>query len=731
MAISKLKDFKSIAKRVLALSAGGAVVVFFCYSLAFLFTMNSFQSKLNILWPELGENLTEKIGNHQRTQTLMSYRKHTTADVGLLESYFESIAVDIDLYAVMMTKYMSNPENYKKRIVVTQDPENYSESAVYTEYGPNYSIKDHKLPEELAIANNIKDLMKKSFEMYEWSPVVFYVISKKGYCIHINSGALNLGGKPFSFIDSNRRIKDFDYRSLPTYKMQEESERKAPMSRVLINNGQSVICYSVPYYDKDGFAGVACADISFSDLIKLALHSDETLHDESKSFFMNSEGKIKFSDFESGVFSTGNMSIKQIAESDIKGLVAGMIMGDIGGARVVVDDKEYLVSYAPMAFLDGTFAEVYSADILNDRTSTTRKNLFLLLSEVKTKLTSLLSNYITEGILILIALLIMALLVTFSLVKKVTLPINRISSEIKSLVTGNLDKKIRVKSGDEVENLADNINNMVVEIKKKMQSISDVSSEKGKIEATLNVAKTIQSNMLPMKFDVSAAHDNYSLYAMNLPAKSVGGDFYDLFMIDDDRLVVTIADVSGKGIPAALFMVSSMTILKNISHIMLKNSNDLANVVTQTNIQLCDNNKESMFVTLFTAVINLKTREFTYVSGGHNPPLLLTRGKGSYEYLHTPKVFPMLGVSDMIEYEQNSMILEDGDCLLLYTDGVTEAIDVKENLFGEERLQNIMNEEFMRSSPKKIVKGIYSKILEFAGEAEQFDDITMLCFRFK
>ncbi len=164
---------------------------------------------------------------------------------------------------------------------------------------------------------------------------------------------------------------------------------------------------------------------------------------------------------------------------------------------------------------------------------------------------------------------------------------------------------------------------------------------------------------------------------------------------------------------------------------MLKDNNDLANVVTQTNLQLCDNNKEGMFVTLFTAVINLKTREMTYVSGGHNPPLLMIKKSSEFEYLKAPKIFPMLGVSDLIEYEQNTIRLDEGACLFLYTDGVTEAIDVNERLFGENRLLYVMNEEMKTAKPEKVIKGVYNRILEFAGEAEQFDDITMLCFRFK
>lgn len=721
----------SIKRKILLLSLGGAFVSFLCIFCVFLFTVFSTEAKLSAWYPQLKENLSEEITEHTGQSLKRIYVNHVIADGVTLDLNVKKCMDDVELIANTMSNYMKHPEKYQRNYDSTLAKKAPGKRDVVTRFSFGVNPQDKVVREELALTNNIKGLLTSISTQYTDLPIVFYIISKNGYCLSINSDDLSYSGNLFSFLVQDSTKRYFDFRGLPAYVLQNHSNGKGKISNVFVNNNEPVVSYSFPYYDKEGLAGVVAFDVSIHDLAEFSLHSNGD--HEWKMFFMDNTGKIQMSDFTEGVFSVkADLTLRQIASANIKDMVNRVLAGETGISHISIDDNSYYVAFTPAPSLKGHLVAVYFEDEIKLSLSSAKNNIFKIIDEKNDNVFSLIREFRLFMCFLLAGLLLLSLFLAYKVVKAYTKPINLISSEIESLSTGELDKKIYVRSGgDEIETLAENINNMVVEIKKKMKSISEVSSEKDRIEATMNVAKTIQANMLPKKFDVSPSHSNFDLFAMNLPAKSVSGDFYDLFMIDDDRLIVTIADVSGKGIPAALFMVTSMTILRNLSHMMLKDNNDLASVVTQTNIQLCDNNKEGMFVTLFTAIINLNTREFSFVSGGHNPPLLLSRKNGAYEYLNSPKIFPMLGVSDLIEYEQNNMVLDDGDCLLLYTDGVTEAIDIHEKLFGEARLLKIMNEVMLKASPEMIVKGVYSSILDFAGEAEQFDDITMLCFRFK
>ena len=732
MGLLKEKMANSIRKKIMTLALTGSFLSFLCVFCVYMFSMYSVNETLSEWIPQLKENLSQEIAVHTSESKMQVYENHVIADASNLELNMRKAMADCDLVALAMTNYINHPENYKPRNV-SSDITSYDKSAVYTEYSNGVDKDLSVIRKDISLVNNVKDLLSNLYAEYGDFPITFYIISKRGYSLSINSNVQSYGGKPFSFIHLNRSKRNYDCRDLPAYTIQVNKKvkvRSGQVSRVYENNGEPVIFYSMPYYDKNGFAGVVAFDVSIRDLSMYSLSAEED--HEWKFFFMDETGKIKMSTFESGIFSvSADLTLKQIASADIKDLVSNVLEGNTGISTIGIDDSRYYVSYTPVPSLNGYLADVYFEDEIKEALKASKEQFFELLSDKNEQIFKTISRYRMASCIFLILILTVSLTIAYRLVKKHTNPIIRISEEIESLAKGDFDKRICVNSGDEIEDLADNINNMVVEIKKKIESITRVSSEKAQMEATMTVAKTIQSNMLPKRFDISKVHSNFDLFAMNLPAKSVSGDFYDLFMVDDDRIIVTIADVSGKGIPAALFMVTSMTILKNLSHMMLKDNNDLASVVTQTNLQLCDNNKEGMFVTLFTAIINLKTREMSYVSGGHNPPLLLSSKTSEYEYLKTPRIFPMLGVSDLIEYEQNTITMDEGDCLFLYTDGVTEAIDVNEKLFGEPRLLRVMNDEMKTAQPENIIKGVYNRIQEFAGEAEQFDDITMLCFRFK
>ena len=253
---------------------------------------------------------------------------------------------------------------------------------------------------------------------------------------------------------------------------------------------------------------------------------------------------------------------------------------------------------------------------------------------------------------------------------------------------------------------------------------AEAVGETERISAELNVANHIQTSMLPNLFPAFPEREEFDIYASMTPAKEVGGDFYDFFMVDDRHLAVVIADVSGKGVPAALFMVIGKTLIKDHT----QKNRDLGEIFTEVNDLLCESNSEGLFITAFEGVLDLDTGEFVYVNAGHDAPYIC-RKDGSYEPLAVKPGFVLAGMEGM-KFTDGRITLGKGDKLFHYTDGVTEATDADNVLYGKERLSLVLNQN-KQQSPKETLSAVKADIDHFVGEAPQFDDITMLCMEYR
>ena len=249
-----------------------------------------------------------------------------------------------------------------------------------------------------------------------------------------------------------------------------------------------------------------------------------------------------------------------------------------------------------------------------------------------------------------------------------------------------------------------------------------LATESMKTKAELDVASKIQASVLPRVFPAFPEYDQFDIYASMDPAKEVGGDFYDFFMVDENRLAVVIADVSGKGVPAALFMMSARTMLKNQSFL----ETDPAKALGIVNNQLAENNEEGMFVTVFLAIWDLKSKKLTYSNGGHNPPYVV-RADGVVEQIPVKPGF-VLGGMEGIRYFNQSISMGENDKLILYTDGVTEAVNPEFELFTEKRLEKTLAHTQMLS-PRECIGKIIAELKSFADGAKQADDITVVALK--
>ena len=382
-------------------------------------------------------------------------------------------------------------------------------------------------------------------------------------------------------------------------------------------------------------------------------------------------------------------------------------------------DESYgwlMTAMTPVLHPDGSMAGYVMADISMNEVMNTQRDFLLVLATILAALT--------------IGFILLFLFVTR---RNVIRPIDLLTQATAAFIENNEAELAagtatvnvpEIRTRDEVELLANAFRKMEEDMISYIRSFMAVTAEKERIGAELNVATQIQADMLPSIFPAFPERSEFDIYASMTPAKEVGGDFYDFFLVDDDHLAMVIADVSGKGVPAALFMVIAKTLIKNHA----QNKDTPGDVFTHTNEQLCEGNDAGLFVTAWMGVLEISTGKFIYVNAGHNPPLL-RHTDGGFEWLKTRPGFVLAGMEGL-RYRENEMTLQPGDTLYLYTDGVTEATDAEQELFGEERLQTALNEQ-----PDLSVYDLLPKIKDcidkFVGEAEQFDDITMLGLKYR
>ena len=305
----------------------------------------------------------------------------------------------------------------------------------------------------------------------------------------------------------------------------------------------------------------------------------------------------------------------------------------------------------------------------------------------------------------------------YFLIKKLVVEnIQKINRSLSQISGGNLDVTVDVRSNEEFSSLSDDINATVVTLKRYIDEAA------ARIDKELELARQIQHSALPSVFPPYPKRNDFSIYALMEPAKEVGGDFYDFYLLDENTLAFVIADVSGKGIPAALFMMTTKTMLKGFAEAGL----EVNEVFARTNRKLCEGNDTGMFVTAWMGLLDLRTGLLRYANAGHNPPLIRSQN-GTYAYLKARPNFVLAGM-EQVPYRTCELQLRPGDEIFLYTDGVTEAQNGRQELFGEQRLLSALNER-KGLSVQETCETVRASVDSFVGGADQFDDITMVCLK--
>ena len=337
---------------------------------------------------------------------------------------------------------------------------------------------------------------------------------------------------------------------------------------------------------------------------------------------------------------------------------------------------------------------------------------------------TVLDNLTRVFLMIIGGFLFAMILQQYILYRKAILPVRRIQETVREYTDSKdssrvLSEMSEIKVTNELGTLSEDISKLAKEIDFYTQETARLTGERERVAAELDMATKIQADQLPSEFPAFPDRTDFDIYATMTPAKEVGGDFYDFFFVDDDHLALVIADVSGKGVPAALFMMMSKNLIKD--HAMMKLSP--MDIAGQVNRMLCENNKQDMFVTAWIGILELSTGRITAVNAGHEYPAIL-RPDGKFELFEDDHCFVLGGMKRAV-YRQYEFTLPRGSTLFLYTDGVTEATDAEDKMFGEGMLVEALN-KYPDASLKELLEGVRSEIGSFAGTAPQYDDITML-----
>ena len=710
----------NIRRRLLVLVLSCSIISLLVLSVIVIYGMIDIRQDAKDTGEEIGIAAVDSSSKILEQQSRANLEKIAVERADQIYLSFRGVRNGIRILSSEMTNILTNPENYSEQIVNDPMIENAGRVVPQLMYSSSV-INRAALQREIGLSGNIQDFL---VQVNEASDIVAsaYVASKNGFIIQADS----ISDRKF---DEFGNVAPYEAFSRPWYQ-KASAENKMIFTDVVndIHGGGLCIICAAPYYQGDEFAGVAGMGAYLREVNEIVL--DTVVGETGFGFVINSAGHILFSpktDGELAADADGTKDLRNSHESTLSEAAKHMIAGESGSMPVQINGIDYYIAYAPLKDTDWSFATLIQADEVKAPAISAGKAIIDKTNNLTNAMDSQILRITTATIIAAIILIIVVSTSGFKLANRFIKPIHELADGVRDIASGNLDKKLDIKTGDEIEHLSICFNAMTDELKTYMNNLTKVTAEKERIATELDVAKNIQTSMLPNDFNFN--RNDFEIYATMSAAKEVGGDFYDFYLIDENHLVVTIADVSGKGIPAALFMMISKTILKNFIMTM-SNPDDFSAVMTLSNNQLCQNNDAMMFVTVFMGMLDIKTGKFVFVNGGHNPPLLYHKATDSYEYLKVNKNFVLGGMED-IDFSQQSIKLEQGDIIFMYTDGVTEALNKTNELYGEKRLIDCLNRSDKSLSVEELLKYVRSNVNNHVNGADQSDDITMLALKIK
>jgi sigma-B regulation protein RsbU (phosphoserine phosphatase) len=513
-------------------------------------------------------------------------------------------------------------------------------------------------------------------------------------------------GISFKYLD-----RFYDYFHWDWYQIPRELEQPQWTEPYFGEGGGVVMSsYAVPFYRVvDGtrrLTGVVVVDISLEELRKIV--SSIKILKSGYGFLISKNGTFVTHPIKEYIM---NETIFSVAEERkdpmLRETGRRMIRGETGysasSVKSAVTGKTCIMTYVPIKSNGWSLGVLFPYDeLMADIINLNRVVLMLGIG----------------------GLALLALAVVF-IARSITRPLTEMADIAGRIGTGDLETQVpRVRTRDEVGKLASALDCMKTSLKDYIREITDTTAARQRMESELKIARNIQMGILPKEFPPFPDRTDFDIHALTIPAREVGGDFYDFFLIDRDHLCIVIGDASGKGIPAALFMAFTKTLIK------ARASADIETGVLmgEVNDELSRGNPADMFITVFCAILNTVTGELRYTNGGHNPPVVIRAG-GDISYLDGPGEL-VVGIMEGTSYSTRTLLLEPGDELFLYTDGVTEAMNDGEEIFSTGRLKDVLA-TCAGGNVSEITACVESAVTRFCGDTPQYDDITMMALKYE
>ena len=546
--------------------------------------------------------------------------------------------------------------------------------------------------------------------------------------IGLPEGAFFSASKHSSNWYTNSRLREYDPRGRMWYQDAVQAGHLIFTKGELdANTGDYCIECAVPVYDPEGtLQAVIGQDLFLDSILKVM---DRSSMDGEYNLLVNQDGKavvpmlaesfpMAEEDREGDLRESRNELLARIVRSALQGENTTVMEGQLGNG-------EYYIVATPLPTTGWALVSAYDKAVSDQSTLLLQSSISAVQEEAKAGIQDQMGKAQKFAIAVLVALALLILGGALAVGQRIVKPLNTISKRISELDEDNLEFQMEddYRTGDEVEKLAESFAAISHKTMEYMDKVVKVTAEKERIGTELTVASQIQTSMLPHHFPAFPDRNEFDLFASMDPAKEVGGDFYDFFLTDDDHLCLVIADVSGKGVPAAMFMMSAKTIIAN--NAMMGKSP--AQVLNDTNTALCANGQSDMFVTVWIGILEISTGKLTAANGGHEYPVLMKEGR--FELYKDEHGLLVGGIPGM-EYKNYEIQLKPGDKLFVYTDGVPEANNEKRKMFGTERMTEALNAQ-RGASPRDVLGNVRRAVDCFVKGAEQFDDLTMLCIEYK
>ena len=651
--------------------------------------------------------------------TQISMTSMTDMEAQIVDDMFQDIQARVKLVADYAAIIFADPDAYPAKPYKGPDASLDGQLVAQMIWPDGVDPDDPAIAARAGLVANISELMISLCDATESDNV--FVGVPEGFFLSVNKSSAD-------WFQENGEVLNYDARTRFWYKQAlEAGDVVFSDLEVDATTGEMSVVCAMPVYDSNG----ELAAVVGSDLFLHAMEAvmQRFVTDGGYCWIVNRDGHVIYSPNPEVIQMSESSTALDLRMSENKELAS--LINDAMSAqtevRVVdVKDVSYYMLGTPLKTVGWTLFSAFPKEAVDQTEISLLESYEQITSEARTTYHIRFRQRWNSSLIMMGLLSLLALVGAILIGKHIVKPLNTITQQITSLDEQNPEFQMEdvYRTGDEVEVLAESFANLSHKTVEYVEEVKRVTAEKERIGTELHMAKLIQEGMLPTIFPPYPDRREFDLYACMNPAKEVGGDFYDFFLIDDDHLALVIADVSGKGVPAALFMMATKIILKSSA----MPGGSLSDILAKTNKTICSNNPMQMFVTVWMGILEVSTGRLTAANAGHEYPVI-KRADGTYELFKDKHSF-VIGGMDGMKYKEYTVQFQPGDKLFLYTDGVPEATNAQGELFGTDRMIAALNETANVDS-KETLAGIRRAVDVFVGEAEQFDDLTMMCLEYK